>query len=274
MSEGGEKRESKSDTSGGWTLDPVIERRLSSRDTSLDEMNNNNNNGRSFASFDETQQQLQRSPSPIVGLVNVNRRGGGGGGGGGGGAPGASGANVNPNQNPSAVGGAGSSASLGPSVHFVDDARQPLDSTLMYSNIPGLGSSMGFPREGRQQSFSSLNLPGGHVGSQPHSRRSTPANGMWMERLDLTRLFSNIRREKADAFVDDTLDAISTPDKRARSNSRRGTPAKQGQDLLDDDDDDSEHSFRETLEGRDKIDKHAHSLDAHVKSRSGNWLAR
>ena len=112
------------------------------------------------------------------------------------------------------------------------------------------------------------------MGSQPHSRRSTPANGMWMERLDLTRLFSNIRREKADAFVDDTLDAISTPDKRARSNSRRGTPAKQGQDLLDDDDDDSEHSFRETLEGRDKIDKHAHSLDAHVKSRSGNWLAR
>ena len=178
-------------------------------------------------------------------------------------------------------------------------AAQALASSLMYSNIPGLTDSAAVPipvltAAERQASFSSLSLPGGHVGSQPHSRRQTPADGRWMDTLDFTRLFAGLGRDKLDPF-DETLDSRPTPDKKRRgSASKRGTPARgrpspesrRGVSAAavaavddDDDDDDSDASFRETIEGpgdhkRHKGLAHGAAFDAHVRSRSGNWVSR
>jgi hypothetical protein len=178
---------------------------------------------------------------------------------------------------------------------------------LSYSNIPDLGedfgggSSSSFGALTQQQSFSSLNLPGGHVGEMPHSRRETPADGKWIQNLDLTRLFGGIgayTRDKTDT-IDETLCNIATPEGRRggggmghRSRSRRRgrkTPpssktrkepllkSRLGEDDDDDDDDDPDHSFRAALAGIDNkmspLSSLSPDLDSLRDERSW-WLGR
>ena len=87
----------------------------------------------------------------------------------------------------------------------------------------------------------------------PHSRTATPADGKWMQNLDLTRLFGTIgayTRDNIEA-IDETISAINTPTQKIIS--RRGTPTTPHQEALlgddDDDDDDSDISFHEALGG-------------------------
>jgi len=155
-----------------------------------------------------------------------------------------------------------------------------LPSYDMYSNIPELNSD----NARRQESFSSLPVP--NLGSQPHSRRQTPADAGWMETLDLTRLFFGLGKPRGqlDGF-DESLTPLQTPEKGRRS--KRSTPgSKHGQGganlssrLLEDEDEDSDHSFRETIEGIDggkgsEPTDHSLAFDAHIRSRSGSWLSR
>lgn len=67
-------------------------------------------------------------------------------------------------------------------------SNQKKAQALSYTNIPGLQVTND-PNTTMDESFSSLDLPGGHVGSQPHSRKSTPNESNWMQQVDLNRLF-------------------------------------------------------------------------------------
>ena len=197
--------------------------------------------------------------------------------------------------------------SQGGSARFVMYSNEMKARALSYSNIPDLGEDFGSASSfgaslTQQQSFSSLNLPGGHVGSMPHSRRETPADGKWMQSLDLTRLFGGIgayTRDKADT-IDETLGDITTPSRldgrggrrggagggHRRSRSRRETPhsSKTKEPLLksrvlddddDDDDDDPDHSFRQALAGIDSKMSPLSSLSPDLDSmREQSWFAR
>jgi hypothetical protein len=272
--------------SPSWRLDPIIERRLSMTSAEFVE-----------ATEEATKQQQEEDgpTSPVSGLLSPQHDG-----------PSSS---VKGQQAESASSSSNIQrlGSQGGSGRFVMYSNEMKARALSYSNIPDLGegfgggSSSSFGALTQQQSFSSLNLPGGHVGEMPHSRRETPADGKWIQNLDLTRLFGGIgayTRDKTDT-IDETLGNIATPEGRRggggmghRSRSRRRgreTPpssktrkepllkSRLGEDDDDDDDDDPDHSFRAALAGIDNkmspLSSLSPDLDSLRDERSW-WLGR
>ena len=164
-------------------------------------------------------------------------------------------------------------------------ARGSTTEVVLSSNLPGLSAekirarSAAAPNQEprRQESFSSLSLPGGHVGSEPHSRRQTPKDGGWVRGIDIGRLFAGLRGP------DETLTPLQTPEgkgSRGRRTPGSGAEASAREPFLDDDDDDDDsvQSFRDTVAPGSKHQDHHHhhseAYDAHLKSRSGSWLSR
>jgi len=105
----------------------------------------------------------------------------------------------------------------------------------MITNLPGLAKqhqAQDKPPVYHQESFSSLDLPGGFVG-EPHSRKSTPNNGSWMQQVDLARLFGGTFCAKSPGYA----------------TSHSHTPSNLSMDSDDEEEEHRKNSLRETVQG-------------------------